>query len=185
LSLISRILEWDALLLEESQALRWHLVTPFFVLVSAWWVKWPLFVAVGGLADVRRRCGMRPQTAICAGSAAAVAAGLAAALQGTFERLRPAFADPASVTSLITTPDQGSFPSGHASVAFAAATAVAAHCPRLRLPLFALAALVAASRVYLGVHFVLDVVAGAALGVTIGLLVAGLGRRLQAVPATR
>lgn len=184
MSFLSRILELDALLLQESQALRWHLITPVFVLASAWWVKWPLFVAVAGMADLRRRCGMRPQAALCATAAAAVAGGLAAGLQGVFERLRPAFADP-TVTSLVTTPDQGSFPSGHASVAFAAATAVAVHCPRLRLPLFALAALVAASRVYLGVHFVLDVVAGATLGVMIGLLVAGLGRRLQAVPATR
>jgi undecaprenyl-diphosphatase len=41
--------------------------------------------------------------------------------------------------------------------------------PRLRLPAFGLAALVALSRVYLGVHYWLDIAAGAALGVLIGL----------------
>ena len=44
----------------------------------------------------------------------------------------------------------------------------AAALPRLRKPLFALAALIALSRVYLGVHFLTNIVVGSALGAAIG-----------------
>ena len=58
-----------------------------------------------------------------------------------------------------------SFPSGHATVAFACATVLALAVPRLRVPFFVLAALIAFSRVYVGVHYPFDVLAGAVLGV--------------------
>jgi undecaprenyl-diphosphatase len=62
-----------------------------------------------------------------------------------------------------------SFPSGHAMVIFAIAALVAPYLGRQwRLLPWALAALVCLSRVYLGAHFPLDVLAGAGLGVFIG-----------------
>ena len=65
------------------------------------------------------------------------------------------------------------FPSKHATVAFAFATAVALITRRLQWALLALAtaALVAWSRVYLGLHFPSDVLAGALGGVICGWLV--------------
>jgi len=66
---------------------------------------------------------------------------------------------------LVHVPDSAAFPSGHATVAFACATVLARAAPRLALPLYVLAALVAWSRVYVGVHYPLDVLGGAALGV--------------------
>ncbi len=72
---------------------------------------------------------------------------------------------------LVDTPHTHSFPSGHAASSFACATVLAAAFPRLRVPLFVLAALIAWSRVYIGVHFPLDVLAGALIGVGIGLAV--------------
>jgi len=52
--------------------------------------------------------------------------------------------------------------------------------PRLSVPLLVLAAAVAWSRVYVGVHFPFDVVAGAALGVAIGVTVIRVLPRLAA-----
>lgn len=60
-------------------------------------------------------------------------------------------------------PSYSSFPSGHSTVVFAVAVALAALYPRARWPLAALAVLVASSRVVLGSHYPSDVLAGAAL----------------------
>jgi undecaprenyl-diphosphatase len=68
-------------------------------------------------------------------------------------------------------------PSGHAATAAAAATVVALLHPRLRLPLAALVAAIGLSRVYLGVHYPSDVLAGLALGIVVGWAVVALTRR--------
>lgn len=70
-------------------------------------------------------------------------------------------------------PRTSSFPSGHASSAFAFATAVGGEMPGLRFPLALLAGGVAYSRVHNGVHYPSDVLSGAALGSVIG---SGIGR---------
>lgn len=77
---------------------------------------------------------------------------------------------------LMEVPTTSSFPSGHASSSFACALVLARFAPRLTVPLFALAALIGFSRIYVGVHYPLDVLAGAALG----LLVATALLRLRA-----
>jgi membrane-associated phospholipid phosphatase len=64
-------------------------------------------------------------------------------------------------------PITSSFPSGHAASAFTAATLLAGGAAT---PLwFALAALVASSRVYTRMHHTSDILAGAALGIGLGL----------------
>jgi membrane-associated phospholipid phosphatase len=70
-----------------------------------------------------------------------------------------------------------SFPSGHAMTAFAGATMLAVELPRYRAPLLVLATLIALSRLYNGVHYPTDVVAGAAAGAAIALLLRAASRR--------
>ncbi len=70
-----------------------------------------------------------------------------------------------------------SFPSGHTAVSFALAAVLSKRFPRLMAPLYIVATLVGASRVYLGSHYPSDVVAGALLGLAIGWLVDNLKDR--------
>ena len=58
-----------------------------------------------------------------------------------------------------------SFPSGHAARAFAGARVIATLEPAMANDAYALAREVAVSRIYAGVHFATDVIAGARLGV--------------------
>jgi len=57
-----------------------------------------------------------------------------------------------------------SFPSGHAASSVAGAVTLARLWPGGRLVLWLLAVLVALSRIYVGVHYPMDVLGGAALG---------------------
>jgi undecaprenyl-diphosphatase len=71
-----------------------------------------------------------------------------------------------------------SFPSGHTQAAFGAATYVALMYPPLALPAAAGAVLVGTSRIYLGVHFPLDVLGGAVVGIVFAVAGFRLRERL-------
>jgi undecaprenyl-diphosphatase len=79
---------------------------------------------------------------------------------------------------LVQLPHDLSFPSGHAATSFAGATMLAAFAPRLAPALYVLAAAIAFSRVYVGVHWPLDVLGGAALGAALALVALTSLRRL-------
>jgi undecaprenyl-diphosphatase len=64
----------------------------------------------------------------------------------------------------VAMPVTTSFPSGHAASAFAFATGVTRKLPTVGIPLYGAAAVVAYSRVHTGVHYPLDVIAGAVVG---------------------
>ena len=63
------------------------------------------------------------------------------------------------------------FPSGHTAYAFAGATLLGNRYPKLRIPLYVGAGLVGLTRIYLGRHYLSDVIAGAAVGTITGALV--------------
>lgn len=158
--------------------LRWSPATAVLAFVSTWWVKGPLLVATGWCADLRNRRAI-PLVAVAATVSFALASWLNALIKALVGRSRPPHE--MGLQALVGLPGSPSFPSGHAMSAFAVAGAIALLAPRLRWPVLGLAALIGFSRVYLGVHFWLDVLAGAALGMAIGALIAVAARRSPAL----
>jgi undecaprenyl-diphosphatase len=71
-----------------------------------------------------------------------------------------------------------SFPAGHAATAFAGAVVLAFVVPRAAPLLLSIAALIGFSRIYVGVHYPSDVLAGAAIGVVVGGISVALHRLL-------
>jgi undecaprenyl-diphosphatase len=102
-----------------------------------------------------------------AGLALIVTSVLVVVVKRAVRRKRPALDIQASVP-----PDRFSFPSGHTAAAFAVAVAMTGTMPLLVPPLLVLAIIVGYGRMYLGVHYPLDVGAGAAVGLLTGSLVA-------------
>lgn len=97
-------------------------------------------------------------------------------IKNIFERLRPCNALADAVTPLGCTGSY-SFPSNHALNNFAAAGFFATLYRAYRYPLYITAALIAISRVYLGLHYPSDIIAGAILGALFGWFVAWLQLR--------
>ena len=176
-------LDFDQSLIQAAPLFEHPVLTAVFVVLSAWWVKGPLLVGMGLSSDLRVR---RPPIAAAAATVAMLSASLAAhGLKELFDRARPPVADP-DLGALAAIPGNPSFPSGHAATAFGAATVIALVCPKLRFWALGLADAVALSRVYLRVHYPLDVFAGALIGAGFGVLAALVAKRLMAArPAPR
>jgi undecaprenyl-diphosphatase len=99
-------------------------------------------------------------------------------LRDWIDRRRPPLVYP-EPKPLVQVPHSGSFPSGHATAAFACATVIAWCAPRFAFPAFVLAGAIAWSRVYVGVHWPLDVLGGAALGILVATALLMLSRVLR------
>ena len=90
-------------------------------------------------------------------------------LKQLISRPRPCQIDQAFAL-LVARPSSSSFPSTHSAWAFGAATAIFMRHRKLGSAAYAVAALIAFSRMYMFLHFPTDVLFGAALGIALGVL---------------
>lgn len=110
------------------------------------------------------RRGIARRAGLAAATSTALALLVAHFLSSAVNRPRPFVAHPSTIHAFIAHAADPSFPSDHATAAFAIATAVALRVRRLGVLLLVLAGVLAAGRVFLGVHYPTDVLGGAAIG---------------------
>jgi undecaprenyl-diphosphatase len=161
-------LSWDRHLEHWIVGLRLGWLNWFFVGLSRIGTLGLVWVAIALVLAVLWR---RPSLFLTLVVADVIADLLAELGKAVFHRHRP------FETQLGPPTSTHSFPSGHSATAFACATVLASLAPRWRVPFFVLAALIALSRLYNGVHYPTDVVAGSALGVVVGLAVLRVSKR--------
>jgi undecaprenyl-diphosphatase len=126
-------------------------------------VIWSLLGALNGLrSDEEADRGLR--LLVCLGIESALVNGL---IKSLLPRRRPVFEGDHPFA--LRTPKTASFPSGHASSGFMAATLLSdGKRARTKVAWYGLAAVVASSRIHTRAHHASDVVAGAALGLVLG-----------------
>ena len=176
------LLHLDRALVETAPAFENGLLTALFLLLSAWWVKGPLLVGLGLCSDIWRR---RLPLAFAAAAAAAGAASLVDSRpQGGLRPRAPAGRRCGTRVAGLD-PGQPVVPVRSQRHGLRGRNRRRDREPAAAWPALAIAAAVALSRVYLRVHFPLDVVAGALLGAGLGALCAVVMLRLAraALPA--
>jgi undecaprenyl-diphosphatase len=117
--------------------------------------------------------GLEPMRLLIPWAAVAASWTVAEGAKYLFDRARPFMWD-AEIAPLTKTPSSSSFPSGHSATAAAGVLALSVLYPPFAPALVLAGVIVVLSRVYLGVHFPFDVLAGAIIGtVTAGVVLAG------------
>ena len=139
---------------------------------------WVVFAAILALS------WRRPSVLVLVVLSAVVADLTSYGLRAAIPRDRPPLRYP-DPEPLVRVPGTNSLPSGHAATSFACAVVLAWLWPRFAVPLFALAALIAFSRVYVGVHYPLDVLGGALLGLAVAVGIRATAPRWRAVGLRR
>src|SRR2546423_4670256 len=139
-------------------ALAEHLAKVHVLLLGA--------LIVGGRGTLRRR---HRETALRIGLVLPLTIAVVGAVGKLIRRTRP-FVDQAGLPLVDHHPGR-SFPSRHAACAAAMTTVALRGAPRIGQAMAVLGAVLAASRIYAGLHYPSDVVGGWAIGVGLGMLV--------------
>jgi undecaprenyl-diphosphatase len=124
-----------------------------------------LFFARGKWRSVNGRHGVA-----AAGFSALIALGMAQVIASLWDRPRPYEAHPGDAHLLLAPSPDPSFPSDHATGAYAIAFAILLRHRKAGVVALILATLVGVSRVALGTHYPTDVLGGAAVGALAALL---------------
>jgi membrane-associated phospholipid phosphatase len=177
---------FDALLIGEARLLPKRVVATFEWITwfgTSGWFLWPtgillLIIAALPSSKLQRFSqGVLAAIVVRAGFiffAVGVPALFVTIVKRIIGRARPyvsQITDPYSYSPFIWKASYASFPSGHSSNSFAAAIAIGALWPRLRVPMWIYAVVIAGSRVVVNAHFPSDIITGAVVGTVGALLV--------------
>jgi undecaprenyl-diphosphatase len=156
-----RIRNLDRTLFRAIFGVKWAPLTSLmraFTIAGSAGAIWGFLAAVGFLFT-----GREPARLLIPWTAIAVSWTVAEGAKYLFERARPFLWD-TEIAPLIKTPSSSSFPSGHSATAAAGAITLSVLYPPFAPVLVLAGLLVVLSRVYLGVHFPFDALAGVAIG---------------------
>jgi undecaprenyl-diphosphatase len=152
--------------------------------LAVWFAQWSPYLMVGLLAVLwfrRRGEASLPdrEASVHAGFAVVLALLVNFAIAAVWSRDRPFVDHPAHLLVARTT--DPSFPSDHASAAFAIAVAVFLYDRRFGTVLLGIASLMAVDRVFIGLHFPGDVLAGTLVGTGVAVALLAVRRELALV----
>jgi len=165
-----RVRDLDRALFRALFGLKWAPLTAVmraFTVAGTAGALWGLLAAGAFLLT-----GLQPLHLLIPWAAVAASWTVAEGAKYLFDRARPFMWD-TEIAPLIKTPSSSSFPSGHSATAAAGALTLSVIYPPFAPAFLVAGTLVILSRVYLGVHFPFDVLAGAIIGVaTAGVVLA-------------
>ena len=166
--LVLRIRDADRALFRMMFSVKWTPLTPImraFTVAGRAGALWGVFAFLAYLAT-----GFETHNLLVPLTAVAVSWVIAEVAKFLFNRARPFISD-TEIAPLIRTPSSSSFPSGHSASAAAGAITLSAIYPAFAPALVLSGFLVALSRIYLGVHYPFDVLAGILIGTATAAIV--------------
>lgn len=176
--MIETILNLDGtILLWLQNHMRNEILTPFFILITRLGDKGSIWIAITIILLI---CKKTRKTGIMSALALIFATTFNnLVLKGIFERTRP-YEVVEGLNCVIENMKSFSFPSGHTSSSFAAATILYTQLPRrYGIPAFILASLIAFSRMYLGVHYLTDIIGGMLTGIVSAFIVIFIYNKIE------